>query len=345
MPSLQCQECPPFKTSAMSPVRTNQAARSPPRTHVGPILAAHACDAPNPSKASKLRRCDTFAAVLLIASPTPPFGGRQSIPHPCYRSSVPRSFLSLSAGNSSVDPGVLFEMFKSSPRRWALCALLFALPLTVTFVVRAAVTDPASSNPAPAPSTPDLPPAAYTANIHITGPTTQFHDSVAPRYNYAFGKDIPLPSLERDDSQRPVHQPAQCPHRRILRPLPPGGLPPVAPIRSLQQLPRTLVPEERQHAHRLKRACSTPATAKAATTPSRSSQATSHRACPRSALSRMKASPAPSATPSMSTDTTGTGSYVMGTPAVLVDEKGAPVTAPGLRRRDSCPPRPPLARP
>ena len=29
-----------------------------------------------------------------------------------------------------------------------------------------------------------------------------------------------------------------------------------------------------------------------------------------------------------STDTTGTGSYVMGTPAVLVDEKGAPITGP-----------------
>ena len=139
-------------------------------------------------------------------------------------------------------------MFKSSPRRWALCALLFALPLTVTFVVRAA-TDPASSA-APTPSTPDLPPAAYTASIHVTGPTTQFHDSVATRYNYAFGKDSPfLPSNAMTVNgqfinprsvltaeycghchQEAYHQWRQSVHSNSFR--------------------ATLVPEERQHAHR-----------------------------------------------------------------------------------------------
>src|SRR5689334_13969158 len=96
----------------------------------------------------------------------------------------------------------------SSPRRWALGALVLALPLTATFVVRAG-TDPASSTPSPAspasapsnpapatsPAAPDQPPAAYTAAIRVTGPTTQFHDSVSTRYNYAFGKESPfLPS-------------------------------------------------------------------------------------------------------------------------------------------------------
>src|SRR6202030_4598222 len=121
------------------------------------------------------------------------FGGRHPNPRPCYRSTVPRSFLSLSVWNSSVDPGVGSKMSTSSPRRWATMVCLLALPLPVNFVARAA-TDPASSNPVSA-AAPDLPPAAYTANIHVTGPTTQFHDSIALRYNYAFGKESPfLPS-------------------------------------------------------------------------------------------------------------------------------------------------------
>ena len=66
--------------------------------------------------------------------------------------------------------------------------------------VRAA-SDPASS-PAAAPasaapaaaSAPTTPPL-YGAHVEITGPTTAFHNSVASRYNYAFGKQSPfLPS-------------------------------------------------------------------------------------------------------------------------------------------------------
>src|ERR1019366_853187 len=95
-------------------------------------------------------------------------------------------------GTSSIDSGAPSEMFKSSPRRWAFIGCLLALPLTVNLVVRAA-TDPAS--PPPPTTTPDAPPAAYTASIHVTGPTSQFHDSVALRYNYALGKESPfLPS-------------------------------------------------------------------------------------------------------------------------------------------------------
>jgi hypothetical protein len=69
-----------------------------------------------------------------------------------------------------------------------------------------AATDPESepvSNPsATASTTSDASAAtasniasAYSAATGITGPTTPFHDSVASRYNYAFGKDAPfLPS-------------------------------------------------------------------------------------------------------------------------------------------------------
>ena len=70
-------------------------------------------------------------------------------------------------------------MYSISPRRWGILLCLLALPFSVDFVVRAA-TDPASTNPAPAgsaatsTSAPDIPPAAYTAEIKVTGPTTQF---------------------------------------------------------------------------------------------------------------------------------------------------------------------------
>ena len=109
---------------------------------------------------------------------------------------------------------------------------------------------------------------------------------------------LALPALECHLRQRPVPQPQELLHRPVLRPLPPGGLPPVAPVRALQQLPRPLVSQKRQHAHRRERACSSRATAKAATTPSPCSPAICRRACPKSAPSRTKASPAPPATPS-----------------------------------------------
>ncbi len=87
-------------------------------------------------------------------------------------------------------------MFKIAVRSWAGLFLLLVLPLTVTWAVRAA-TDPASSAATPLRRRrrSRLQPAAYTAAINVTGPTTQFHDSVSSRYNYAFGKESPfLPS-------------------------------------------------------------------------------------------------------------------------------------------------------
>ena len=117
-------------------------------------------------------------------------------------------------------------------------------------------------------------------------------------------------------------------HGRILRPLPPGGLSPVAPVRSLQQLPRALVPEERQHAHRRE---GRPVLAPLRRLPQprrpllRRSVAGHAQEAPlragRRHLLHLPRHP-------VATDTTGTGSYVMGVPAVLVDEKGAPVTGP-----------------
>ena len=76
---------------------------------------------------------------------------------------------------------------ESALRRWLVAAVASVVPFAAAWAVHAA-SDPAS---------PDAPNAgaAYTAAIKVTGPTSPFHDSVASRYNYAFGKESPfLPS-------------------------------------------------------------------------------------------------------------------------------------------------------
>lgn len=94
-------------------------------------------------------------------------------------------------------------------RPLVLAASLFALPLACTWAVRAASdsTPPENPKPAAAPAAATAPPAAdapepnlapqpgYSLQIPISGPTSSFHNSVAARYNYAFGKTTPfLPS-------------------------------------------------------------------------------------------------------------------------------------------------------
>src|SRR5579859_3906343 len=86
-------------------------------------------------------------------------------------------------------------MLRFSPRHFAAIGCLLGLPLTISFAVRAATDPHSSSTPATATASSDAPPAAYTAEIKVTGTKTQFHDSVTSRYNYAFGKEHPfLPS-------------------------------------------------------------------------------------------------------------------------------------------------------
>ena len=226
-------------------------------------------------------------------------------------------------------------MFESSPRRWALCALLLALSLAANFAVRAA-TDPASSagpvpssNPAPAPppAAPDLPPAAYTASIHVTGPTTQFHDSVASRYNYAFGKDSPfLPSNAMTANgqfinprsvltaeycghchQESYHQWRQSVHSNSFRQ--PWYLKNV----------NMLIDEKGVQFSRHCEGCHNPIALFSGDL---------SQGMPKTRPFEQEGVTCSVCHAIQSTDTTGTGSYVMGVPAVLVDEKGAPVTHP-----------------
>src|ERR1700753_1028870 len=85
-------------------------------------------------------------------------------------------------------------MSQTALRRMLLGSLTVIACLTATWAVRAA-TNPKLTSASNASSYTPTAGAAYTAAIKVSGPTTSFHNSVAARYNYAFGKDSPfLPS-------------------------------------------------------------------------------------------------------------------------------------------------------
>lgn len=218
-------------------------------------------------------------------------------------------------------------MFHVAPRRLAAIAGLLALPLTVDFVVRAA-TDPASSsNSAPASAAPDAPPAAYTASIKVTGPTTQFHDSVSSRYNYAFGRQSPfLPSNAMTANgqflnprsvltaeycghchQEAYHQWRQSAHSNSFR----------APwyLKNVNML----IDEKGVQYSRHCEGCHNPIALFSGDL---------SQGMPKKRPFEDEGVTCAVCHSIQSTDTTGTGSYVMGVPTVLVDDKGAPVTRP-----------------
>ena len=132
----------------------------------------------------------------------PPFDGRQSIPGPCYRSLIAALPIQR-RGVVAFQPGDHPVVFTFPLRRWLFTVLVAALSLSATWVVRAA-TDPA--HPSTAPATPsaspipgppagassEIPIADYATHIPITGSLSAFHESVASRYNYAFGKNTPF---------------------------------------------------------------------------------------------------------------------------------------------------------
>jgi len=216
-------------------------------------------------------------------------------------------------------------------RRWLLFALLSAPCLTLTWAVSAA-TDPTGSgtptSPSPAPaSTADRLIADYATHVPISGDLTPFHQSVAARYNYAFGKETPFyPSNATSAngqflSPRSFYTAKYCGHCH-----------------------QQAYAEWRQTAHAnsfrapwyLKNVNSLIA--------EKGVQYSRHcEGChnPVALLSGDLSQGMPSKRPFEdegvtcstchsieTTDTTGTGSYIMGTPAVLVDEDGKPITGP-----------------
>jgi tetratricopeptide (TPR) repeat protein len=205
-------------------------------------------------------------------------------------------------------------MFKTSLRRMLPAATLAIFSLAVSWAVRAG-TDPAD---AAAPS---------AASGGVVGPASAFHDSVAARYNYAFGKESPfLPSNAvsangqfLDPKSFPTaqycghcHQEAyrqwrQSAHANSFR----------APW-YLKNVNR-LIDEKGVQFSRHCEGCHNPVALL-------SGDLT--QGMPKKRPFEEEGITCSTCHAIQSTDTTGTGSYVMGTPAVLVDEAGAPVTRP-----------------
>ena len=200
--------------------------------------------------------------------------------------------------------------------------------LGVTLAVRAA-TGPDSDAPASVASTPAPANAgaSYTAAIKLTGPTTQFHDSVAARYNYAFGKESPfLPSNAMTVNgqffspksfptaeycghchKEAYHQWRQTAHSNSFR----------APwyLKNVNML----IDEKGVQFSRHCEGCHNPV----ALLSGDFSQG-----MPKTRPFEEEGVTCSTCHAIQSTDATGTGSYVMGIPAVMVDENGAPITRP-----------------
>jgi tetratricopeptide (TPR) repeat protein len=187
--------------------------------------------------------------------------------------------------------------------------------------VPAAVTaNSAETNPAPSPST-------YGAPAGITGPTTAFHDSVAARYSYAFGKESPfLPSNATSSNgqflspksfptaqycghchQEAYRQWRQSVHSNSFR----------APwyLKNVNML----IDEKGVQYSRHCEGCHNPVALLSGDL---------SQGMPKKRPFEDEGLTCSTCHSIQSVNTTGTGSYVMGTPAVLVDENGAPITRP-----------------
>src|SRR5271157_1406050 len=223
-------------------------------------------------------------------------------------------------------------MFKTALRRRLLAAFLAVLSITLTWSVRAATgpaTAPASTPATTSATAPDAPNAgaAYTAAIKVTGPTTPFHDSVASRYNYAFGKDAPfLPSNATSSTgqfvspktfptaeycghchQEAYHQWRQSVHSNSFR----------APwyLKNVN----LLIDEKGVQYSRHCEGCHNPVALLSGDL---------SQGMPKKRPFEQEGITCSTCHSIVSTDATGTGSYVMGVPAVLVDESSAPITRP-----------------
>ena len=214
-------------------------------------------------------------------------------------------------------------------RSIATTSLAALLSLTVSWGVCAA-TGPATDSGSPkSASTSNAPASAttsdYGANTGISGPTSAFHDSIASHYNYAFGKDTPfLPSNANTVNgqfyspkafptaqycghchQEAYHQWRQSVHSNSFR----------APwyLKNVN----SLIDEKGVQYSRHCEGCHNPVALFSGDL---------SQGMPKKRPFEDEGVSCSVCHSIQSTDTTGTGSYVMGIPAVMVDENGAPIT-------------------
>jgi tetratricopeptide (TPR) repeat protein len=218
------------------------------------------------------------------------------------------------------------------PRIWPLLAVLSL-----------AITGPASAasgpeNPVPAAATansasaaPTSPPGApstnYGAPAGITGPTSAFHDSVTARYNYAFGKESPFQPSNATSSNGQFLSPKSFPTAQYC------GHCHQEAYRQWRQSVHSnsfrapwylknvnlLIDEKGVQYSRHCEGCHNPVALLSGDL---------SQGMPKKRPFEDEGLTCSTCHSIQSTDTTGTGSYVMGTPAVLVDEKGEPITRP-----------------
>jgi tetratricopeptide (TPR) repeat protein len=161
----------------------------------------------------------------------------------------------------------------------------------------------------------------------VTGPTSSFHNSVSGHYNYAFGKDTPfLPSNATSSNgqflspksfytaeycghchQEAYHQWRQSVHANSFR----------APwyLKNVNML----IDEKGVQYSRHCEGCHNPVALLSGDL---------SQGMPKKRPFEQEGVTCSTCHAITSTDATGTGSYVMGTPAVLMDESGAPITRP-----------------
>ncbi len=222
---------------------------------------------------------------------------------------------------------------ESAIARWLLAAAAVGACLSFGLAVQAA-TGPDSDAPGAGGTIASHPSftapnsgASYTAAIRISGPTTQFHDSVASRYNYAFGKESPfLPSNAMTANgqflnpksvptaeycghchKEAYHQWRQTAHSNSFR----------APwyLKNVNML----IDEKGVQFSRHCEGCHNPVALFSGDL---------SQGMPKTRPFEDEGVTCSTCHSIQSTDATGTGSYVMATPAVLVDENGAPITRP-----------------
>ncbi len=219
--------------------------------------------------------------------------------------------------------------FKTLLRPWLATTLLAVLFLASAWGARAATGPEDAASPKPSTTTPSSSTTTpgYGAPTSITGPTTAFHDSVASRYNYAFGKESPfLPSNATTVNgqfwsprafptaeycghchQEAYHQWRQSAHSNSFR----------APwyLKNVN----SLIDEKGVQYSRHCEGCHNPVALLSGDL---------SQGMPKKRPFEQEGITCSTCHSIVSTDTTGTGSYVMGVPAVLVDEAGAPITGP-----------------
>jgi tetratricopeptide (TPR) repeat protein len=201
-----------------------------------------------------------------------------------------------------------------------------------------AATDPESepvSNPsATASTTSDASAAtasniasAYSAATGITGPTTPFHDSVASRYNYAFGKDAPfLPSNATSSngqflSPRSFYTAQYCGHchqeayRQWRQSVHSNSFRAPWYLKNVN----LLIDEKGVQYSRHCEGCHNPVALLSGDL---------SQGMPKKRPFEDEGVTCSTCHSIQSTDATGTGSYVMGIPAALVDDAGVPIARP-----------------